>query len=108
LPLRLRRTFDTGAGVPGAIAGSPAARILVDGQVVGWFPPAAANPARRWEQQEAVLALDAPASSIEFEIAPVFDATSAGFGESAWEVRGGWIDAIYADGFEADIPADGQ
>jgi hypothetical protein len=35
-----------------------------------------------------------------FEIAPEFTATAPVFAESAYELSGGWKDAIFADGFD--------
>lgn len=99
-PLRLRRTFDAGAGLPGEIAGAPAAEILVNGVVAGWFPPAIANPRRRWQQQEALLDPAIGAGVLDFEIVPEFNADAPTFGESAWDLSGGWKDAIFADGFD--------
>lgn len=98
--LRLRRTFDVGGGAPGSIAGAPAANVLVDGLVVGRFPPAASNPARRWQQQEILLASSAQPGVLDIEIVPETAAYAADFSESAWELRGGWIDRMFADGFE--------
>src|SRR5262249_44986117 len=54
-PLRLRRTLDVSAGSPGEIAGAPAAEIRIDGAMAGRFPPAIANPLRRWQQQDALI-----------------------------------------------------
>jgi hypothetical protein len=99
-PLRLRRTFDVAAGSPGQTAGAPAADILVDGVVVGRFPPAIANPPRRWQQQEALLDPALGAGRHEFEIVPDFTATAPRMAESAFELSGGWKDAIFSGGFE--------
>lgn len=100
-PLRLRRTFDAGAGLPGETAGAPAAEIRVNGTVVGWFPPAIANPLRRWQQQEVLLDAAVGPGLLDFEIVPDFTDYAPTFGESAWELSGGWKDAIFADGFDA-------
>src|SRR4029079_16123057 len=99
-PLRLRRTFDVASGSPGEIAGAPAAQILVDGVVAGHFPPAIANPLRRWQQHEALLDPAVGAGPHDFEIVPEFTATAPVFAESAYELSGGWKDAIFADGFD--------
>jgi hypothetical protein len=99
-PLRLRRTFDGAAGSPGETAGAPAAEILADGVVVGRFPPAIANPARRWQQQEALLDPALGAGRHEFEIVPDFTAAAPRMAESRFELSGGWKDAIFAAGFE--------
>ena len=98
--LRLRRTIDVGVGSPGTIAGAPAATVLVDGSVVGRFPPAASNPARRWQQQEILLGVPAQAGLLDFEIVPEYSVLAASHGESAWELRGGWIDTLFAEGFD--------
>jgi hypothetical protein len=99
-PLRLRRTFDAAAGSPGEIAGAPAADILVDGAVAGHFPPSIANPMRRWQQQEALLAPTIGGGAHVFEIVPEFTATAPVFAESGYELSGGWRDAIFAGGFD--------
>ncbi|MEO8459384.1 MAG: DUF2961 domain-containing protein [Dokdonella sp.] len=99
-PLRLRRTIDVGDGVPGSIAGAPAAQVLVDGVPAGWFPPMAANPVRRWQQQEIFLSTNTVAGDFAIEIIPDYNATATAFTESAWELRGGFVDAIFSSGFE--------
>lgn len=99
-PLRLRRTFDVSSGLPGVIAGAPAAAILVDGVVAGRFAPAIANPARRWQQQDALLDPAIGAGPHAFEIVPEFTAAAPFFAESGYELSGGWKDAIFADGFD--------
>jgi hypothetical protein len=99
-PLRLRRTFDVSAGSPGEIAGAPAAEIRVDGVVAGYFPPAIANPLRRWQQQEALLDPSIGAGAHDFEIVPDFTASAPVLSESAFELSGGWKDAIFENGFE--------
>ena len=105
LPLRLRRTFDAGNGTPGDTAGAAAAEIRINGVTAGWFPPAIANPARRWQQQDALLDI-APATTLfDVEIVPEFGAATPVFGESRWEFLGGWKDAIFVDGFDTAMPA---
>ena len=104
-PLRLRRTFDAGAGLPGEIAGAPAAEILVNGVVAGRFPPAIANPLRRWQQQEALLDPAVGAGVLDFEIVPEFNVEAPMFGESAWDLSGGWKDVIFSDGFDVGAVA---
>src|SRR6185312_10124445 len=99
-PLRLRRTFDASAGSPGETAGAPAAEIRVDGVVAGRFAPAIANPLRRWQQQDALLDPAVGAGSHVFEIVPDFTANAPVFAESAYELSGGWKDALFADGFD--------
>jgi len=99
-PLRLRRTFDVSAGSPGETAGAPAAEIRVDGVVAGRFPPAIANPLRRWQQQDALLDPAVGAGPHDFEIVPEFTASAPVFAESAYALSGGWKDAIFADGFD--------
>lgn len=99
-PLRLRRTFDVGDGVPGSIAGAPPALVLVNGVNAGSFPPAGANPARRWQQQEIFLATTPAAGDFDIEVVPAYTATAAAFSESAWELRGGFVDPIFSNGFE--------
>jgi hypothetical protein len=99
-PLQLVRLFDAGAGVPGEVAGSAAARVLVDGVEVGRFAPAMANPARRWQRDAVFLDLQPAPGMLELEVVAE-PGNAAAFSESAWELRGGWTDALFADGFEA-------
>jgi hypothetical protein len=100
-PLQLARVFDAGAGVPGSMAGAPAARIFANGVEVGRFAPAMANPVRRWQRQVTFLQLPTVPEELVFEIVPEFDASATAFSESAWELYGGWVDSIFADAFEA-------
>jgi hypothetical protein len=99
-PLRLRRTLDVAAGSPGETAGAPAAEILVDGVVVGRFPPAIADPLRRWQQQDALLDPALGAGRHAFEIVPDFTPTAPRVAESSFELWGGWKERIFAAGFE--------
>ena len=105
-PLRLSRTFDAGCDEPavdcnpGTSAGSAAADVYVDGERAGTFPVAMANPARRWQTQEILLGAVPAAGDLDVEIVPRYSAFAPRFTESAWELRGGWKDAIFADGFD--------
>jgi len=46
--------------------------------------------------------LDAIAGdTLDIEIVPEFSATASSFSESAWELRGGWVDPIFVDGFDS-------
>lgn len=99
-PLRLRRTFDVSAGVPGEIAGAPAAEIRVNGVVAGHFPPAIGNPLRRWQQQDALLDPAIGAGALDIEIVSEFTPFSPRFAESRWALSGGWRDGIFAGDFE--------
>ncbi len=99
-PFRLRRTFDAGAGVPGEQAGSAAATIFINGMAAGAFPPAPVDPLRRWQQQEALLDVAAGTTDFEVVVVPDFQPHAAWFSESLWELRGGWKDAIFIDGFD--------
>lgn len=101
-PLRLRRTFDGGSGTPGEIAGAPAAQIRINGVGAGWFPPAIANPLRRWQEQEVPLDAEATADLLDIEVVPNFASYAPLFSESAWELRGGWKDFIFGNGFEGE------
>lgn len=101
--LRLRRTFDAGAGTPGVVAGSAAADIRINGALAGAFAPAIANPARRWQQQDALLDVPAGATELEVEIEPAFDGPMPVFSESRWTLYGTWVDRLFADGFEPDV-----
>jgi hypothetical protein len=102
-PLRLRRIFDAGAATPGETAGAPAAEIRVNGVAAGWFPPAMANPLRRWQEQEALLDPAVGAGVLDIEIVPEFGAHAPLFSESAWVLSGGWKDRIFAEGFERTL-----
>ena len=107
-PLRLRRTFDAAYGDPGRVAAQAAAVVHVNGVVVGMFPPARADPARRWQEQEILLAEIADPGALHFSVTPIFDEHAEGFGESAWELLGGWVDSIFSDAFDgedAGLPA---
>lgn len=101
--LRLRRTFDGTGGTPGTTAGAPAAEVRIGGSPVGWFPPAASDPLRRWQEQEIVLGGAHGPGPLALEIVPQFSAHAAMHNESAWELRSSWIDTIHVDGFD---PAD--
>lgn len=100
-PLRLRRTFDASAGLPGEIAGAPAAEIFVNGLAAAAFPPAIANPMRRWQEQEAVLDPAIGAGALDIEIVPEFTTYAPLFAESRWALAGAWKDDVFANGFEA-------
>lgn len=104
-PLRLRRTFDAGNGTPGDTAGAAAAEIRINGVTAGWFAPSIANPARRWQQQDAALDIAAGTSVFDIQIVPAFGAATPVFGESRWELAGGWKDAIFVDGFDTSMAA---
>jgi hypothetical protein len=98
--LRLRRTFDAGNGAPGSVAGSAAAEIRINGAVAGAFSPVIANPARRWQQQDALLDVAAGSTDLDVEIVPAFSASTPLFDESRWELDGTWVDRLFADGFD--------
>lgn len=103
VPLRLRRTFDAGAGTPGEQAGSAAATIFVNGIAAGAFPPVALNPLRRWQQQEALLDVAFGTTDFDIVVVPDFQPYATAFGESRWDLRGGWKDAIFGDGFDTPL-----
>lgn len=107
-PLRLRRTFDAGATEPGVQAGSAGATILVDGVVAGAFASAMANPTRRWQQQEALLDVPPGTTELQIDIVPAFASYAPVFAESRWELRGGWKDGVFADGFDVAESRHGQ
>jgi hypothetical protein len=100
-PLRLRRTFDAAYGIAGSLASASAAEVHVNGVSAGWFPPASVNRTRRWQEQEIQLPESVNAGELHFTVAPLFDSRSDGFGESAWELLGGWIDPLFSASFEA-------
>jgi hypothetical protein len=99
-PLRLRRTFDGTGASPGLVAGAPAAEIRINGVVAGRFPPAIANPARRWQEQDAPIDPAIDGGSLDVEIVPEFTAFAPAFAESRWTLLGAWKDELFADGFE--------
>lgn len=101
-PLRLRRSFDTGAGTPGVVAGSAGASVFVNGVIAGSFPATAANPLRRWQQQDAVLTVAAGTQWLDIDVVPDYSTHAPSFSQSRWELRGGWRDAIFANAFEGD------
>ncbi|HEY0179689.1 MAG TPA: DUF2961 domain-containing protein [Dokdonella sp.] len=109
-PLRLRRTFDAGCAEPaldcnpGTTAGSAAADVRINGQDAGTFSVVIANPARRWQTQEIVLDAPAGAGDLDIEIIPRYSASAPRFSESAWQLRGGWKDTVFADGFDTAQP----
>lgn len=101
LPLRLRRTADAGDGTIGVIAGSGAATIRINGVDAGSYSPAAADPARRWQQQDAALALTVPPDGVlDIEVIPATAATAAPYSDAAYELIGAWRDRIFRDGFD--------
>lgn len=99
-PLRLRRSFDVGGGMPGVTAGSAGARVLVNGAFAGAFAPVAANVPRRWQEQEALLTVPELATVLEIEVVPDYSGQTPWFSESRWALRGGWRDVIFRDAFE--------
>ena len=109
-PLRLRRTFDAGCDQPatgcspGTTAGSPAADVLVNGHNAGAFSAVVANPARRWQMQEILLDAAIGAGDLDIDIVPRYATFAPRFSESAWELRGGWKDTIFADNFDSPPP----
>ncbi|HET6632657.1 MAG TPA: DUF2961 domain-containing protein [Rhodanobacteraceae bacterium] len=93
--LRLRRTLD--AAQPGQ-----AARIVVNGATAGWFPPVRPDTVRRWQQQDAPLAVAPGTTELDFEIRPLWGAhgDSGHFSESAYQL---WVvpgDLLFSDGFD--------
>lgn len=100
LPLRLRRTFDAGAGMPGLVAGSAGAQVFVNGVRVGAFAAVASNPLRRWQQQEIPIDVPPQTELLDIDIVPEYSAHAPLFSQSRWELRAAWRDAIFADGFE--------
>jgi hypothetical protein len=100
-PLRLRRTFDAAYGIAGSLASASAAEVHVNGVSAGWFRPASVNRTRRWQEQEILLPEFINAGELHFTVAPQFDSHSDGFGESAWELLGGWVDTIFSASFDA-------
>ncbi|MEP6880607.1 MAG: DUF2961 domain-containing protein [Dokdonella sp.] len=102
-PLRLRRTFDAAYGQAGAVASQAAAEVRVNGVMVGMFPPVTSNASRRWQEQEILLAEIPGTGALEFTVSPLFDGHADGFGESAWELMGGWVDRIFSDNFDNPV-----
>jgi hypothetical protein len=100
-PLRLRRTFDAAYGIAGSSASASAAEVHVNGISAGWFPPASVNRTRRWQEQEILLPELINPGELHFTVTPQIDFHSDGFGESAWELLGGWVDSIFTASFDA-------
>ena len=101
-PLRLRRRYDIGLGSTGMVAGTGAAEIRINGQPAGWFSPAAADSARRWQQQDAALSVNVPPNGIlDVEIIPESSANSAAYSDASYELIGAWRDRIFDDGFDS-------
>jgi hypothetical protein len=98
--LRLRRTFNAAYGIPGERVSAPPAEVRVNGVLAGMFPPAASNPARRWQQQEILLAALPPAGDVAIAVTPLFSVEADSFGESAWALRGAWVDHIFRATFD--------
>lgn len=98
--LRLRRTFNSAYGDPGRLAAQVAAEVRVNGVKVGLFPPARADWARRWHEQEILLSPIPGGGELRFTITPIFESYAEGFGESAWELLGGWVDSIFSASFD--------
>ncbi|QBB71984.1 DUF2961 domain-containing protein [Pseudolysobacter antarcticus] len=99
IPLRLRRVLDVQmASVP--------AQIKVNGVTAGYFPYAAADPLRYWQDQDAPLSGVAAGSSFAIEVIPLFGAPSAAtqFSESAYALWGAPTDGIFRDGFDLPSP----
>lgn len=99
-PLRLRRTFDAAYGIAGTSASAHAAEVRVNGVSAGWFPPTVVNRARRWQEQEVLLPGSISSGELQFMIVPLPHINSEGFGESAWELFGGWVDPIFSANFD--------
>jgi hypothetical protein len=98
--LRLRRTFDAAYGDPGRLAAQFAAEIRVNGVSAGTFPPAYADRSRRWQEQEILLPAFPGDGELRFTIIPIFEPIADVFGESAWELLGGWVDPIFSATFD--------
>ena len=105
--LRLRRSFDAAYGDPGRLASQAAAEVRVNGVKVGVFPPFQTNSAKRWQEQEILLSEIAKSDVLQFTVFPIYESLADGFGESAWELLGGWVDGIFSDTFDgpdASVP----
>jgi hypothetical protein len=98
-PLRLRRVVD--AATPGQVVD-----VWVNTVYAGTFPFVAANPARRWVEQDLVLPDAVAALSLDFELRPRFGSplVPAGSTESAYELWGPPTDLLFRDGFETPGP----
>ncbi|HET9032200.1 MAG TPA: DUF2961 domain-containing protein [Dokdonella sp.] len=98
--LRLRRTFDAAFGEPGRLAAQFAAEVRVNGVSVGTFPPAHADRSRRWQEQEILLPIIPGNGELHFTVSLLYEPIAAVFGESAWELLGGWVDPIFTANFD--------
>lgn len=97
--LRLRRVVD--AGSPGQ-----AAKIVINGVAAGYFPPARPDSVRRWQEQDAPLAVAPGTTELDISIVPLWGAhgDAGSFTESAYELWAVPGDLIYANGFEPSAP----
>lgn len=101
-PLRLRRTADVGSGTIGVSAGSGAATIRINGIDAGIFSPVAADPTRRWHQDDAALVVNVPVDGVlDVEIIPAASANTAEYSDARYELIGRWRDRIFDHGFDA-------
>ncbi len=98
-PLRLRRVLDVQAA-------SAPAQIKVNGVVAGYFPYAAADPLRYWQDQDAPLSGVVAGSSFTIEVIPLFGAPGAAtqFSESAYALWGAPMEVVFRDGFDLTAP----
>ncbi len=94
--LRLRRIAD-------AAAGGQAARIIINGQPAGSFPPLRPDTLRRWQEQDAPLAVAAGTTRLEIRIEPLWGnhGDAGEFSESAYALWATPGMVIFRAGFEA-------
>ena len=94
--LRLRRTLD--AATPGQ-----AARIEVNGATAGFFSPVRPDSVRRWQTQDAPLAVPAGSTVLQISVIPLWGAHGDGgsFTASRYELWGTPGDHIFESGFES-------
>ena len=97
--LRLRRTVD--AAAPGQ-----AARIEVNGATAGFFEPVRPDSVRRWQTQDAPLAVPAGSTDLRIEVIPLWNAHGDGgiFTSSRYELWATPGDHIFSNGFELALP----
>ncbi|MBN8726171.1 MAG: DUF2961 domain-containing protein [Xanthomonadales bacterium] len=98
--LRLRRVVD--AATPGQ-----AAQVRINGVPAGSFPPVRPDAIRRWQEQDAPLAVPPGATVLDIRIEPMWGAHGdAGvFTESSYELWATPGDLVFGSGFEASWDA---
>ncbi len=92
---RLRRIVD-------AASAGQAARIEVNNQLAGWFPPVRPDSVRRWQMQEAALRVPPGVTGLHVSIQPLWGAhgDAGTFTASRYQLWATPADGIFKSGFE--------